>query len=450
MNELLKKCSGENVFRNPNLITCRIDDDFFSVTNPCINNGTKILNKAQMIILNNIGDNETILSIAQKNKRSEKDIKNLVDIFKEKVFVANDDSFPEPCWRKVPDSLNLWIQTTNDCNLRCSYCYIHTLGKQDYLKGNNIGRFIEKIVETAQNRNLKHIQLRFAGGEPLLKFSLWKSEIPELKQRLDDVNCKLEIGILTNLVALNDNIVEYIKNNSISVAVSIDGIGMYHNKTRHFIDGKGSFEIIDKNIGVLINNGINPTLMTVVSNSNLEGLGLFTRYVIEKNLKNRYSFVSGENIDMHDLIKTMQNCYEIFDAAIENGYEFSRLHKLCDLKFNKPSFQTCSNGYNGGALFTDGGIYFCHRHFGLLQPLGNIYEEDDILSIIQRKSFYGEVSLECKKCVYRYICTSGCPIERIDKKDPHCLAYKILIPIIFKLRGKERLLKIKQKNTYAG
>ena len=432
------------IYRNPNLIISRIDDSFFSVTNPFINDGTKILNKAQMTILDIIGSQETIQTIARITKRLENDISLLMEILEEKQFVSNENSFQEPHWTKIPNSLNLWIQTTNDCNLRCSYCYIHTLGRREYLNENCIDRFIDKLVETAKQSNLRLVQLRFAVGEPFLKLSLWVSKIPELKQRLDDVRCRLNTVFLTNLATLNQNQIEFIKTNSIGLAVSIDGIGEFHNRTRHFRNGEGSFNIVSSNIERLLDNGIYPTLMTVVSNSNIDGINEFTEYAIEKNLKHRYSFVSGEDIDIQKLILKMNICYELYDKAIEKGYAFSTLHKLCDLKFDNLSFQTCSNGFNGGALYTDGGVYFCQRHFGLTQPLGSIYEEDDLLSIIQRKTFYGEVSPDCKSCIYRYMCTSGCPIERKNKKDPHCLAYKELIPTILRLRGKERLIKIKQ------
>ena len=431
-------------YRNPNLIVSRIDDSFFTVTNPFINNGIKVINSAQKTVLDLINGKETTRSIAKKLGYSENDVSILMDILEEKQFVSDDNSFNEQHWKKQTSTLNFWIQTTNDCNLRCSYCYIHTLGKKDFIKDVDIDRFINKVVETAKKRNLKLVQLRFAGGEPFLKISLWESKIPLLKQRLQDIDCKLNIVILTNLVALNEHLMDLIKSNSITIAVSIDGIGKYHDGTRHFKDGKGCFDIIEKNIDRLIYNGTNPVLMTVVSNSNLDGIEEFTRYIIEKNLKNRYSFVSGEDIDMQKLITKMRVCYEIFEDAIEKGYKFSSLHKLCDLKFDKLSFQTCSSGYDGGALYTDGSIYFCQRHFGITQPLGSVYEKDDLLTIIQRKTFYGEISADCKSCRYKFICTSGCPVERINRKDPHCAAYKVLIPIILRLRGKERLIKIEQ------
>ncbi len=434
----------EILYRNSNIICNSIDECFYVITNPLIDNGMKIINRTQKSLFDSINGKDTIHSISEKLKLPLTDTIFFINSLKEKQFVSVTNSFAEPSWSNIPYSLNLWIQTTNNCNLRCSYCYIHTLGMSDYFTKSHIDQFTSKLVETVKNNHLKLVQLRLAGGEPFLRFSIWESVIPELKRRLQDAGCSLKVVILTNLVALNEHILNFIKQNAIGIAVSIDGVGKYHNQTRHFNNGQGSFDIVNNNIDTLIHYGINPTLMSVISNSNLDGICEFTNYVIDKNLKHRYSFVSGEDIDLKKLTLKMRLCYELYENAIIHGYEFSQKHKLCDLKFDKLAFQTCSNGYNGGALYTDGNLYFCQRHFGVNKPLGSIYEEDDILSIIHRKTYYNDVSIDCKSCLYRYMCTSGCPIERTAQKDPHCSVYKELIPIILRLRGKERLCRIQK------
>lgn len=433
------------IYKNPYIVAVPIDKNFYAVYNPFINNGIKVLNANQFELLENINKEDTLSHVACINNLTQEEILSLYEILEEKEFLKREDCFDKEPKKGKITMLHLWVQTTNECNLRCSYCYIHTLGKKEYLKDDEIYVFIEKLVETAIVRNLKEINLRFAGGEPLLKFNLWKTILPKMKERLSAVNCTLKVGFLSNLVALTDEMMEYMKNNAIGIGVSIDGLHRYQDASRHFANGKGSFDIVVKNIDKLIKNGFTPSLMTVISNSNLDGLEDFTKYVISRKLHCRYSFVSGEMIDLEKLKIVLKRCYDIFENAIDKGYEFSRLHQLCDLKFDRLSFQTCSDGYNGGALYTNGDIYFCQRHFGVEPPVGSIYEEDDIISVIQRKSYYGEVNQECKQCKYRYVCTSGCPIERINNKDPHCEIYKEFIPTIIRLRGKERLTKIQHQ-----
>lgn len=433
-----------NLYRNPNLIVSKIDDDFYALINPFIKNGMKVINKNQMAILSLIDGKKDLQQIVNLTKLSQKDILVVCNILKEKKIVNFTNDFPDPIWNKNTKSLNLWIHTTNDCNLRCSYCYIHTLGLKDYITEESIRTLCNKLVETSKKRQLENISLRLAGGEPLIKFHLWKPYLVELKQRLLEISCKLQINILSNLVVLNEEIISFIKENHIGLGVSLDGIKEFQDKTRHFQNGKGSFSLVEKHIMQLKKNDITPGIMTVVSNANLEGLESLTQFVIDNTLYSRFSFVQGEELDIPKLIQTLKKCYDRFEEAIEQGFPFSQLHKLCDLKLNSPFFQTCSNGFNGGALYTDGSFYFCQKKFGIDEPHGSLFEDNDLISIVQRKTYYRNVSSECERCNLRYICTSGCPLERRDGKDPHCEVYKEIVPIIFRLRGKERLRELKK------
>ncbi|GHS90600.1 hypothetical protein FACS1894139_09820 [Planctomycetales bacterium] len=432
-------------YKNPNLITGNIDSNFYYVVNPFIKDGIKIINNNQYKIYNEIDGKKTVDQIAIITGFAKEDIFMVCNILEEKNYVNFTGVFVEPIYNKEIVSFDLWVHTTNDCNLRCPYCYIHTLGGQDYITGENIRVLCDKIVETVKRRQLKKVTLRLAGGEPLLKFYLWKSHLVELRQRLKDVSCKLRIAFLTNLTKLDDEIARFIKENNIGIAVSLDGIGQFHDDTRHFEDGKGSFSLIKQHINKLAENGISPGILTVVSNSNLDGLELLTQFVIDNNLHLRFSIVQGERIDSEELTYVLQQCYKKYEYAIEYGFAFSKLHKLHDLRLDSPFFHTCSGGFNSGALYTDGNIYFCQKHFGVEIPNGSIFEEDDILSVLQRRTFYEEVSYECKVCNLRYVCASGCPLERENGKYPHCKVYKYIIPIIYNLKAKERLRELKKK-----
>ncbi len=432
------------IFINPNLQCYYISDGFYYIVNPCIKDGGRIVSAREKAILDSLSETRTP-SLTIKNKKAPEDavcmlISRLIEI----AAISNTERFDPPLWPLNNTTLNLWVQTTNECNLRCSYCYINTLGQKVSLTPAIFNTFCDSLISTAEHRNLKLIRLRLAGGEPILKFSLWKHVIPHLRSRLQTLGCKLKVSVLTNGLIVNDDIIDFLINNQIGVFVSIDGIDSFQNATRHFKDGSGSFNIVSDNIVKLMSHGINPSLMTVVSNENMDGLVSFTSFVIDARLHARYSFVTGENLNIPRLIKVLSRCYDLFDSAIDNGFQFTKLHQLCDLKFDEPWSQTCSSGLNGGALYTNGDLYFCQRQFGVEKPLGSILENDDILTILRRKTYFGDTSVDCKSCKYQYICTSGCPLERIDGKDPHCEVYKAVIPIIYRLRGKECLRDMKQ------
>jgi len=302
---------------------------------------------------------------------------------------------------------------------------------------------MDKIIETVKSRKLKRVVLRLAGGEPFLEIKKWASHLHSLKRSLIALGCEYKTIFLTNLVILTDDILQFIKDEDAGVAVSLDGLGKYQDQSRHFPNGQGSFSFVEKNINKLIEQSIYPSIMTVISNNNLDGLLDFTQYLIDKKLKFRYSFVQDEELDIGKLTNVLEQCYHLMEVAIEEkNYPFSWLHSLCDIQFVSVAFTTCGNGFSIGALYPDGDIYFCQKNFGLDISSGSIFEDDDLISIIQRKTYYNSLPLDCQTCLYRYHCMGGCPLERGDNKDPHCDVYKIFFPLYYKLYGKERLLKI--------
>lgn len=308
----------------------------------------------------------------------------------------------------------------------------------------NIDALISSIEETVRKNSLKAVKLRLSWWEPTLVFQKWIDKLSLLKDVLWQMDCKLGVAFLSNGTIIDEEQIDIINNNKIGLSISLDWVGAY-NDNRIYVDGKSSFDKVRANIEKIIEKWLKPNILTVVSNKNLRWLPELTRFLVEKNLPFRYSFVQWEDLEEELLVDVMNQCYDILDSAIDNWYEFSQYHKLCDLKFLAPYFQTCSSGLNWGAIYLDGGFYFCHVQFWEDKCIWNIKENSDILELINKwKDNLSDLSEECIDCSYKYLCTWGCPIERVNGKDVHCGVYKKLIPRVYSLMGKERLLKILQ------
>lgn len=431
--------------KNPNLLIVGIEENFFLVVNPNINDGLKVINKLQLSVLNSIDGRKNIETLSNEHELKEEEITLLCDSFLKKEIISYTGIFSEPHSPSLPSTMNFWVHTSNSCNLRCSYCYIHTLGGKQSFDQETIKIFFEKITETVKKRKLRKVVLRLAGGEPFLKFKHWINNLTELREILFNLQCDLHIVFLTNLVILPDEVITFIKQTKSGIGVSLDGLNEFQDLSRHFADGSGSFKFIEKNLKKLEENDIYPAIMTVVSNNNLDGLVDFTKYLISKRLRFRYSFVQDETLDLCKLKNVLMQCYDVLEFAIENyDYSFSSLHQLCDLKFGSVAVNTCSNGFSTAAIYPDGEIYFCQRNFGVTESSGSIYDDTDLISTIQKKNYYEALPQDCEICNYRYVCTGGCPLERGSEKDPHCEIYRFFFPIYYRLMGKERLLRIKK------
>ncbi|TFF37919.1 radical SAM/SPASM domain-containing protein [Mucilaginibacter psychrotolerans] len=416
-------------------------DGFAYAVNCSYPNSFRLLNQRQQELLQAVNGIDDVQAIAEKLEMPAETLEQFFAMLS-KTELVSFDGFSLPVKPAAPKSLNFWIHTTNACNLGCSYCYISTLNTGKGMTGAVRQQLLHKMLEAVRKDGIRHIRLRLAGGEPLGQFSSWKVFIPEARQVLADAGCKFDAGFVTNLTMLNDEIIAFAKEYGIGFGVSLDGVEKTHDATRSFRSGCGSFGIVDTNLRKLIAEGIPVSVNTVVTNLNLTGLPELTRYLITLDIPFRYSIVKGEKIHAELLDEYLSASYAIMQEAIETGWQFSKRFQFCDLKPNELGFQTCASGFSGGAIYVDGTFKYCHVQFGDDNSPGvSIF--DDELSLVEMiasgEHHEDEKSDDCKKCHYRAICTSGCPVYRVDKKDPQCSLYHRYIPKYYELQAIERL-----------
>lgn len=428
--------------KSPELLLNPVGDGYAYAVNCSFPNSFRLLNYRQYEILQAVNGHDDLQAIADKLEIQSEALQDFFMLLNKTEIVSFDNSFTIPRKPDSPNSLNFWVHTTNACNLGCSYCYISTLNTGKGMTEAVRQQLIYKMLEAVKKKGIKHIRLRLAGGEPLGQFSVWKIFIPEARKALAEVGCKFDSGFVTNLTQLNDEIIEFSKEYGIGYGVSLDGVAAIHDATRSFRSGCGSFGIVDTNLRKLLAEGISVSVNTVVTNLNLVGLPELTRYLIALDIPFRYSIVKGEQINAELLDECLSASYAIMQDAIEQGWQFSKRYQFCDLKPNELGFQTCTSGFSGGAIYIDGSFKYCHVQFGekTISHFSIFNEDADLVDMITDSEHHEDAkSDDCKKCRYRSVCTSGCPVYRIDGKDPQCSLYHRFIPKYYELQAKERL-----------
>ncbi|MEO7881296.1 radical SAM protein [Mucilaginibacter sp.] len=431
--------------KSPDLLLRHVGDGFAYAVNCSYPNSFRLLNQRQQEILQAVNGIDNVQAIADSLALPPDTLEQFLSMLS-KTEIISFDTFSAPQKPAAPKSLNFWIHTTNACNLGCSYCYISTLNTSGGMTETVRQQLIYKMLEAVRKNGIKHTRLRLAGGEPLGQFNSWKIFIPEAKKALANAGCKFDAGFVTNLTMLNDEIISFSKEYGIGFGVSLDGVEATHDATRSFRSGCGSFGIVDVNLRKLIAAGIPVSVNTVVTNLNFTGLPDLTRYLIALDIPFRYSIVKGEKIHAELLDEYLSASYAIMQEAIESGWQFSKRFQFCDLKPNDLGCQTCASGFSGGAIYVDGTFKYCHVQFGDDKAPGtSIFNEE--LSLVEMiaggEHHEDEKSDDCKKCRYRSVCTSGCPVYRVDGKDPQCSLYHHYIPKYYELQAMERLHLLK-------
>ena len=365
------------------------------------------------------------------------------------VLVDDEQQFGVPALRLSRPKrrvLNLWVHASNGCNLACTYCYIEK-EQGAHMSEGTIEHLFDAIVRTSNERGLDQVVLRLAGGEPMFRWQVWKKMLPRLRRALEPAGCELYVTFLTNLTIMSSELCNWLLDDNVGVSVSLDGMGAGHSAARPFRkaprDGRTSFDTTFDNLRYVIERGVRPYLMVVVSQASLGSLAELTRFIVKHDLRFRYSFVKGQAIDMVALESTMIECYDILEEAVTTGFRFTDGHRLCDLNLERFGQQVCGAGSTSGAVFVDGSLHFCQLNVTDGDTSLMVGDAEDLLEAIATRHYmHGSLHEDCRHCAYKNVCGGGCPQARADGgKTPYCAVFKALLPRIFGIVGLERVVR---------
>lgn len=181
---------------------------------------------------------------------------------------------------KIGKEINIWkdgiAQTltfivTEDCNLRCNYCYITHKSSNKKMSFDVAKKFIDYVLSEEMIRP-KGVILDFIGGEPLLEIKLIDQicDYFKLKTYLlnDEWFWDYRINVTTNGINYaSKDVQDFIKKNQgkLEIAITLDGTREKHDMHRIFPNGKGSYDEIIKNIELYKNQFQASTKVTFAS-----------------------------------------------------------------------------------------------------------------------------------------------------------------------------------------
>lgn len=144
-----------------------------------------------------------------------------------------------------PRSLNLILLPTEKCNFRCTYCY------EDYILGkmsNDIQSGLMRLIDR-RIAELELLTFSWFGGEPLLardvvlRISRYAHEICKAN------GVEFRGGLTTNAYLLTEDLARnLLECNQDFYQITLDGWGEGHDALRRYANGRGTFDVIWKNL----------------------------------------------------------------------------------------------------------------------------------------------------------------------------------------------------------
>lgn len=387
----------------------------------------KILSNKNLIIskygTNMIIDNELLRELKSGNIGEDFLIKLI-----QRGFVDYENS------RKITSTYNIvnptffLIDLTEQCNLNCNYCFRDLHGKKMSKKvAMDICKYIKKYCLV---NNIKRICIQPWGGEPLLEFELIKN----IQDFFDETGIQVKMVIETNATLINEKIAKELYERKFGIGISIDGTEMMHNYQRKFYDGKGSYNKVVHGIRYLNNAGYEGKLgaICVVTKNNYNKVNQIIEHFTEdlnlKSIKFNLVRTNQKNMQLSEkeikkfatkMVNTTINMIENTDSQFYISDIKDRAENIM-LRNNSSICISCGcmSGRKMISFNKYGDIFPCEMSDFENEKIGNIYENEDLIGIINKSinvsELYSERKIKkCNRCPWWHYCRGGCKANKI-------------------------------------
>lgn len=345
--------------------------------------------------------------------------------------VVMDEDFLKAKLRELPQ---LILETTENCNLRCKYCiyndnYINQRSmSNDSLSLETARKGIDYVYTIIKDRLKKEFSIGFYGGEPLLNFRTLKEVVKYAEKKFSD--WILRLNMTTNLTLLDDDMLDFILEHNISLLVSLDGDRGNHDAKRVFANGKGSHDIIMKNLERIKNRdeqfyndkvGFSAVYSYDLPLKNLHRF--FTSHPLIKDKRMRFSNVNTYDTtyyneypcDKNASRKDLGEIYGILLQKVNDGIELTGYEDFLFKAFKNTEERLRARNAStlGGTCLFDSRLYIdCHGNFHACEKINNQFGIGDVEKgldfprmLAYIKEFQEVIKTYCSNCEVRFLCS---------------------------------------------
>ena len=355
---------------------------------------------------------------------------------------------------------------TKQCNQQCVYCQASTeLERHTQMSGETAA----KAVDIALQTTAQYVTFEFQGGEPLMNFDTLQFIVEYAEEQNQSYGKNLEFSVVTNLMLLDEEKLEFLTKHGVSICTSLDGDEILHNKNRPYFQ-QNTFEILKKKIQMIQDKGASVSAIQTTTRDSLPryremvdqylafGLNQITirpltqlGYAAKNWAKIGYTVDEFLNFYRKSLDYIIERNQQ--GTFILEGHARMFLSKIfCRDAGNYMELRSpCGGAIGQLAYYYNGKVYSCDEARMLAEMgddsfcLGNV-EQDTYESIVSNpvcktiaKSSCLEGLADCDGCVYQPYCGT-CPVISYARyqtvypsmlQEYRCRIYKGIQDILF-------------------
>lgn len=357
----------------------------------------------------------------------EKRSNNYEYLLKEYFTKTEEKSTSNPLPANFSCINNVQLKISNTCNMKCDYCYANkgNYGKKDSVMSLAV---TNASIEFINNKITNIKKISFFGGEPFLNIQSMELFLKNIKNR------NILYSTVTNGTLLNSNVINLLKTYNLKFILSLDGFKEIHDFHRKFKNGRGSFEVIKRNLTRLSSQSIYPTMIEGVytRKSELEADKENISDWLYKNFNPKFIGLNNVVTDVEEykpknetLQKLEDSVNLVFDKIEQQQYFFvSYVYTIITMIMDrKKSNYFCGAGLNSIFINEKGDIYPCQLFDENKEYyMGNVfnsnlknYENTNYkLNSINRNKLK-----KCEQCICSFWCTA-CIGNKREFKNVEC------------------------------
>lgn len=273
------------------------------------------------------------------------------------------------------------FQVTDECNLRCTYCYQINKGSRK-MKFEYAKKLIDMLLTEDPKlngyitvKNSPGLVLDFIGGEPFLNVELIEQICDYFYSRAIEL---MHPWASRSAISISSNGVLYFKpevqrflnkyRSRMSLNISIDGNKQLHDACRVFPDGSGSYDIAVAAAKDWMDQGFDMGSKITIAPGNLDYIFGAITHMVDLQYTEIHANTVYENVwAPEDATKFYKKLKEIADYWVDNGIVESHYLSLFDEDMFTPLPESDLQTFCGGtgsmlSMDPDGYLYPCIRY----------------------------------------------------------------------------------------
>ena len=330
----------------------------------------------------------------------------------------------------------LMLFLTEDCNLRCTYCFVQKTPRAMSLE--TARKAVDFYLHRNISGNLRQLNLTFFGGEPFMALDTMEAVIGRCREFERKSGKAVSFGATTNATIATPRVERVVREAAVHLLVSIDG-GEDAMNQRPYVGGGSPYKAVARNLKRLVKWSpavtarmtYHPEALDFVANVRrvleLGAPSIALCPVVESDWRGSEERLGEAYFELAEwfLTEARQGSY----LPLEATWQLLRQVHTVRQGGSRPA-RPCPVGTSLMAIDPDGQLMPCHRF---------LYRKQDWLGSVDEPHFpperekYVSIAtrdlLGCDGCHAEPVCGGGCRMlvvaERLDLKSGihpgHCL-----------------------------